>query len=244
MKYRNLSALLLLLTLSAAAICWNPAKGKQNKADFISCTVDPKKQELKMYLKDNRGKGFGSIGNLKNWLEGQHSKLLFAMNGGMYMEDRSPLGLYIENGEVKHRLNKSSGSGNFYIKPNGIFYLLKDNTAHIISTADFKPAKNIQYATQSGPMLLISGQINSSFKQGSANLNIRNGVGTLPGGKVVFAMSKIAVSFYDFAAYFKALGCTDALYLDGFVSRTYYPAGNWMQTDGNFGVIIAVTQKQ
>jgi uncharacterized protein YigE (DUF2233 family) len=90
---------------------------------------------------------------------------------------------------------------------------------------------------------LVDGKIHSSFKQGSSNLNIRNGVGILPDGRVVFAMSKAGVSFYDFAEYFKNLGCRDALYLDGFVSRTYCTEKNWMQTDGNFGVIIGVTEK-
>ena len=76
--------------------------------------------------------------------------------------------------------------------------------------------------------------IHPAFKAGSANLNIRNGVGILPDNSVVFAMSKKEISFYDFAVYFKNLGCKNALYLDGFVSRTYLPAENWTQTDGNF----------
>lgn len=243
MRYKKLSALFLLLILSVTALCWRYSKGRQDDDNFISYTVDLKKQAVKMYLKDNTGKRIGSIGNLKDLLLADNSGLLFAMNGGMYMENHFPLGLYIENGETKTRLNKSSGSGNFYMMPNGVFYLLKDNTAHIASTPDFSPTKNIQYATQSGPMLVISEQINSAFKEGSANLNIRNGVGILPDGKVVFAMSKIGVSFYEFAAYFKKLGCKDALYLDGFVSRTYYPEKSWIQTDGDFGVIIGVTQK-
>ena len=54
-------------------------------------------------------------------------------------------------------------------------------------------------------------------------------------------MSKKEVSFYDFANYFKSMGCKNALYLDGFVSLTYLPEQNWIQTDGNFGVIIGVT---
>jgi hypothetical protein len=33
------------------------------------------------------------------------------------------------------------------------------------------------------------------------------------------------------------------LYLDGFVSRTYLQEKKWMQTDGNFGVMIGVTEK-
>ena len=100
---------------------------------------------------------------------------------------------------------------------------------------------NDNEVSQSGPMLVIDGQIHPAFKEGSTNLNIRNGVGILPGNKVIFAMSKTEIKFYDFANYFKTTGCKNALYLDGLVSRTYLPSKDWIQTDGNFGVIIAVT---
>ncbi|WP_242604841.1 phosphodiester glycosidase family protein [Flavobacterium subsaxonicum] len=56
-------------------------------------------------------------------------------------------------------------------------------------------------------------------------------------------MSKEPINFYDFAQYFKDMGCNNALYLDGYVSRTYLPEQNWIQADGNFGVIIGVTSK-
>ncbi len=243
MKHSKLSVFLLLLALFCTVACWSSVHQKIDDSQYISYIVDPKKAEIKLYLKDLKGNTFGSLGNLNSYLAGQHKKLLLAMNGGMYMEDRSPLGLYIENGEMKSRLNKSSGSGNFYLKPNGVFYILKDHTARITATGAFRLTANIQYATQSGPLLLIDGKIHSAFKKGSANLNIRNGVGILPDGSVVFAMSKAGVSFYDFAEYFRNLGCKDALYLDGFVPRTYCPEKNWMQTDGNFGVIIGVTEK-
>ena len=89
-------------------------------------------------------------------------------------------------------------------------------------------------------MLLVDGEIHPAFHKSSANLNIRNGVGVLPNNKVVFAMSKEPISFYEFANYFKSLGCRNALYLDGLVSRTYLPEKNWVQTDGDFGVIIGI----
>ena len=79
-------------------------------------------------------------------------------------------------------------------------------------------------------------------KRHSTNLNIRNGVGILPNNQIVFAISKKEINFYDFAEYFKNLGCKNALYLDGFVSRTYLPEKNWEQIDGNFGAIIGVTE--
>lgn len=56
-------------------------------------------------------------------------------------------------------------------------------------------------------------------------------------------MSSQPVNFYDFAMYFKSKGCKNALYLDGFVSKMYYPEkklkGN---TNDRFGVMIAVTK--
>jgi uncharacterized protein YigE (DUF2233 family) len=75
-------------------------------------------------------------------------------------------------------------------------------------------------------------------------LYIRNGVGILPDNKVVFAMSKNEITFYDFAKYFQSLGCKNALYFDGIVSRMYLPEKKWTQTDGNFGVMVGVTNKK
>jgi uncharacterized protein YigE (DUF2233 family) len=208
---------------------------------FISYTVDTKKQDLQLFWKDDKNEVLRSIGNLKSWVEKKKRKLVFAMNGGMYKTDNSPLGLYIEKQKVLSRLNKASADGNFYLKPNGVFYIRTDNTPVICNTTSFTNDGKIKYATQSGPMLVIDGKIHPEFKKGSVNVNIRNGVGILPGNKVVFAMSKGLVNFYDFADYFKRLGCQNALYLDGFVSRTYLPEKNWIQTDGNFGVLIGVT---
>jgi uncharacterized protein YigE (DUF2233 family) len=164
------------------------------------------------------------------------------MNGGMYQQDNSPLGLFIQENKTLKPLNTSSGNGNFHLKPNGVFYITMNKQAVVCKTSDFMDNGKIRFATQSGPMLVIDGEIHSAFKQGSTNLNIRNGVGILPDGKVIFAVSKEEINFYDFACYFKSLGCKNALYLDGFVSRTYLPEKNWMQTDGNFGVIIGVTK--
>ena len=100
---------------------------------------------------------------------------------------------------------------------------------------------DIMYATQSGPMLVINNNIHPVFVKGSKNLHVRNGVGVLPDGKLLFAMSKDVITLYDFAEFFKSHGCKNALYLDGFVSRTYLPKEKWEQLDGNFGVIIGET---
>ncbi|MFY7734293.1 MAG: phosphodiester glycosidase family protein [Bacteroidia bacterium] len=211
---------------------------------ILSYTVDTKTQNLQLFWKDEKGEILKSFQNLKQYVERKNLTLTFAMNGGMFNKDFSPQGLFIENNQTLAALDTAEGNGNFYIKPNGVFYITIDNTPIVCKTTDFKDNGKVKFATQSGPMLVIDGQIHDAFKSGSANLNIRNGVGILPDNKVVFAMSKTEINFYDFAKYFQNLGCKNALYLDGFVSRTYLPEKSWTQTDGNFGVMIGVTTKK
>jgi len=233
----------LLLLLTAGLIAFTTT---QNSIDdkILAYTVDTKTEDLQLYWKNDKGETLKSIKNLKNYVESKNLTLTFAMNGGMFNKDFSPQGLFIQNKKTFTDLDTSEGNGNFYLKPNGVFYLTTDNVPFICKTKDFTDNGKIKYATQSGPMLVIDGQIHSAFKNGSTNLNIRNGVGILTDNRIVFAMSKKEINFYDFAKYFQSLGCKNALYLDGFVSRTYLPEKSWTQTDGNFGVIIGLTNKK
>lgn len=234
---------LLFVVLSCFIFSHQNAPYTIEESRIISHVVDLNKQQLDLYWKDKNGQHYGSLGNLKTQLTQEKKKLVFAMNGGMYLKDQSPQGLYIEKGVLKKRVNrKKSTYGNFYMQPNGVFYLTKDNKAKVVTTSKFQPNNNIKYATQSGPMLLIEGKIHPKFKKGSSNLHIRNGVGILPNGNLLFAISKQKINFYDFATYFKQNGCQNALYLDGFVSKTYLPEKNWKQLGGNFGVIIGETR--
>jgi uncharacterized protein YigE (DUF2233 family) len=241
-RQNKISSFGLLLLLSLGLIGFTIIKKTENN-QILAYTVDPQKQDIELYWKNDNGQVLKSIQNLKQYVEGKKLTLSFAMNGGMYMEDNSPLGLFIREQKVVTRINKRSGKGNFYLNPNGVFYITTEKKAEICKTSSFKNSGNIKYATQSGPMLIVDGQINSVFTDGSTNLNIRNGVGILPDNKVVFAISKTEINFYDFAKYFQNLGCKNALYLDGFVSRAYLPEKKWNQLDGDFGVIIAVTKK-
>lgn len=226
-------SLLILLTVIGQA--------QEKDARFTSFTTES--STITLFWKDTNGKNFSSLQNLKNSIEASGKQLRFAMNGGMYLRDGSPQGLFIENGTEHKKLDTaSSGFGNFYLKPNGVFYITTDNKAVVCQTSAFTNTDQIKFATQSGPMLLTDGEVHTAFKKGSANLNIRNGVGILPDGRVVFAISKTEVNLYDFAMFFKNLGCKNALYLDGFVSRMYLPEENWQQLDGNFGVLIGVVK--
>jgi uncharacterized protein YigE (DUF2233 family) len=206
---------------------------------FITHIVDPAQGNLAFFWRDDTGQPYQNFSRLKQALVRQNKTLVFAMNAGIFQENLTPLGLYIEQGETQYRLSRrQQGYGNFYIQPNGVFYLTKSGQAHIVSTTEFKVSADIDYATQSGPMLLVDGEINQKFMAGSLSLRIRNGVGLLPDGRILFAMSKSFVSFYDFADYFKQQRCEVALYLDGSVSRLYLPEKN-IRSDGLFGVIIS-----
>lgn len=201
--------------------------------------IDLKSQSIQMYWKDDQGVVLKNFAALKNWLKTQKKEVKFAMNGGMFHEGGIPVGLYIENGKQLNPLDTGSGNGNFYLKPNGIFALTKDKKALVTETSAFKNS-NILFATQSGPMLVINNHIHGSFNKTSTNLNIRNGVGVASPTEIYFVISKTKVNFYEMAPFFKEeLKCPNALYLDGFVSKTYLPEKKMNNLDGDFGVIIA-----
>ncbi|WP_242604840.1 phosphodiester glycosidase family protein [Flavobacterium subsaxonicum] len=182
MKNFRLYIITFLLALVSGLYAFKASSHISNR--FVTYIVDPTAQDLKLYYKNDLQQNFGSLGNLKKWLEKKRLKLQFAMNGGMYKKDTSPQGLYIQEDKTLSVLDTASGSGNFHLKPNGVFYLDTNKKPAIVTTPAFS-SKNIKYATQSGPMLLINGKIHKVFKQGSANLQIRNGVGILPGNKVI-----------------------------------------------------------
>ena len=163
------------------------------------------------------------------------------MNGGMYRPDRSPVGLYIENGQKLQEAETASGSGNFYLKPNGIFFVSGD-TAGILETNRFLQQRtHIDTATQSGPMLVIDGRIHSRFLPNSTSEKIRNGVGITDAKKVIFVISNDPVTFMQFAKYFRdQLHCSDALYLDGSISSIYAPSIQRADYLWPLGPIIAV----
>jgi uncharacterized protein YigE (DUF2233 family) len=214
--------------------------------DYIGFEAIPG-SSIRMCWKDDKGAVLGSLQNLKNYVEQKGDTLLYACNGGMYMTNQAPLGYYIENGKTLQKINTKTGSGNFYLKPKGVFYVLPNGQAGIKNIETPKDRSSlpatVSYLTQSGPMLISNGTINTQFTPGSTNLNVRNGVGILPNGNAYFAMSTYPVNLYDFAKHFKGKGCKDALYFDGFVSRTYCPQENYTQLGGAFGVMIAVVKE-
>jgi len=208
---------------------------------FDYVVKDP--QRIHFYYKNEKNEKFNTIQRLKEWLKSKKQKLIFATNGGMFTPEYSPVGLYIENFKIVKGVNNVKGGGNFGLKPNGIFFITSKNEAKICKTEDFKNNGKVKYATQSGPMLVIANEIHPAFNKNSSNLNIRSGIGILPDGSLLFAISREEVSFYEFAMFFKQKGCQNALYLDGAISEMYCPDKGMNQTSGAFGIIIGIAEK-
>jgi uncharacterized protein YigE (DUF2233 family) len=97
-------------------------------------------------------------------------------------------------------------------------------------------------------MLVKNNVINSQFIFNSSNFNIRNGVGISTKWKrklVVLVISDTKVNFYDFAFLFKSiLGCENALYLDGAISKMYVKGEKLRDLSGELGPTLLVTEKK
>jgi uncharacterized protein YigE (DUF2233 family) len=174
------------------------------------------------------------------------------MNGGMYERDFSPVGLHIEQGKTLSALNTKTVTGrpsqipNFFKKPNGVFYW-GQGPAGILESGRFEAQKpQAAFATQSGPMLVVEGNIHPAFIEKSRDLKPRNGVGVAPDGTVYFVMTRGRVSFYQFARAFRdGLGVQNALFLDGgWAPGIYAPElrRNDRPGHGGYGPIIAVVR--
>jgi len=209
---------------------------------YTVCRVDLRKDRLQLFLYDDAGKAFNSFRRVSGALAARDEQLAFAMNAGMYREDFSPVGLMVSGGHQIHRLNLASGSGNFYMKPNGVFVLLSSG-ARIVETSAYSTlAEPAQLATQSGPLLLQDGRINQVLNPQGTSRRIRNGVGVVSPEQVAFAISDDPVTFYQFALLFRdTLHCQAALYLDGNVSSLYSSSLGRNDELVPLGPIFAVT---
>ena len=148
------------------------------------------------------------------------------MNAGMFEPGRLPVGLFVADGKTLFPLNTADGTGNFFLKPNGVF-LVDDGKARVVESSGYPEVArsgHVTLATQSGPLLVRAGVIHPAFNPASTSRLIRNGVGVTAAGEAVFAISEEPVSLYEFAAFFRdVLRCPDALFLDGTVSSLYAP---------------------
>lgn len=207
------------------------------------CAAIPDKHMISMVNMGEDKQPHGSLAGFAASTDA--STIAFAINGGMYGDDLRPLGYYVENGERLSELDRGDGSGNFYMKPNGVFFgtggqwrVLGSNT--FFETVGDRP----QFGTQSGPMLLVDGKLHPEIQDNGPSKAIRNAVGVDASGTAHFVISDAPVSFGQLARFFRdELKVANALYLDGAVSSLWDPASG-RQDKGRLGPIIVVTKKQ
>ena len=181
-------AVLTLLAQPALAVdCKDITFQAQN---YSICEVDAGAEYLRLFLRDPSGTLYGHFHSLDTTLKQQDQRLVFAMNAGMYHADRAPVGHYREGRRERKRLITSAGPGNFGLLPNGVF-CIRPGRADVFETKRFASLKpDCRDATQSGPMLVIEGDLHPRFLKDSTSRYIRNGVGTSQDGqRVVFAIS-------------------------------------------------------
>ena len=246
-------AVLLLVSVLPGAAYAEPCRTESYRgASYILCSFDAAKDDLRIVWRDRDGRPFGTFGALADALKAEGRALAFAMNGGMYKDDLSPVGLHIENGQELTKADTTTVHGrpsqipNFYKKPNGVFYVGKGR-AGVLETGTFLARRpNAAFATQSGPMLVIDGAIHPAFIVDSKDLKPRDGVCVSGATRVHFVMSKSYVSFYDFARFFRdRIDCKNALFLDGGLAPGIYAPElkrNDPPAHGGYGPIIAVVE--
>lgn len=238
---RKALALALLLPAGGAAGAQTCQDTRFEGTAYTVCDVRAG-ADLRLWLTAPDGRPVGSFERLRSMTGAQGRDLVFAMNAGMYHADRSPVGLHVEAGETLAPAVTSGGGGNFGLLPNGIFCIRPDGFAVVETKAFLAAPPACTYATQSGPMLVIGGELHPRFLTGSESLNIRNGVGVTADGQTArFAISAGPVNFHTFGRFFRdVLATPDALYLDGSISRIYAPELGRNDGGGPLGPIVGL----
>jgi uncharacterized protein YigE (DUF2233 family) len=210
--------------------------------NYIVCSIDLRRHDVRIFWGGGHRRPFGTISGFIRELDpAEMRRLIFAMNAGMYEQDLSPVGLLVERGSEVAPANTAQGAGNFYWKPNGIFFVGDGQVGILETNLYLQRRPRTEYATLSGPLLVVDGKIDSRILASTSSQNIRNGVGIRDAESAVFVISENPVTFADFAKVFRdALACRNALYFDGVVSDLFVPALNRMDRRSTVGPLVAV----
>ena len=248
MWFKRLTAPLVLAALvaagSSASASADCAPTTSDERSYLVCAY-PRGADIRTFFADPEGEPFGTFTSLSDALASRGERLVFAMNGGMYHPDYRPVGLYVEGGVQQKAANQRAGSGNFSMKPNGVFYVTRNGQTGVMETGRFVSRRlPVAYATQSGPMLVIDGKLHPRIREDGTSRKIRNGVAVCSDGRTRFAISNEPVTFFEFATLFSgSLGCNNALYLDGSISAVYAPGVGRHDRWRPMGPIVGVVEK-
>lgn len=178
---------------------------------------------------------------LKEYLDSlTKDESVFLTNASIIQDNCEPIGYYVKDYKAYHGINYEDGDGNFFLKPNGAL-LLKDDEAIICKTEDINKHSSVRIGIQSGPMLLLNGQINSNFSPKSKSRFVRSGVGIFKDRannlKLVFAISQDDVSFHEFADFFLSkFDCENALCIES--GRSVMSIPNLQTSNENYDKIV------
>jgi uncharacterized protein YigE (DUF2233 family) len=163
----------------------------------------------------------------------------------MYNDAGAPIGLYVSDGEQQHAISLTDGPGNFHLKPNGVFWQGQDGALHIEPSDVYaRELREPRWATQSGPMLLIDGEMHPRFAEDGASRFVRNGVGVRDAHTAYFVISSGMVSFGRFARFFRDdLHSRDALFFDGTVSSLWAPSIGRDDDNHELGPMVVVLDR-
>jgi uncharacterized protein YigE (DUF2233 family) len=210
---------------------------------FQVCPYDARTDALRLVLNGPDRTPMRRLSRLRDILGDEVENVRFAMNAGMFDAEGLPIGLFIEAGTLRHALNTSAGDGNFYLMPNGVLWVDLNGGVHITDTETFA-VESVQpeLATQSGPLLLQDGVMNSQLQREGPSRYIRNAVGLCEGG-TQFVISDDPVSFGRLTRFLRDhLRCRDALYMDGAVSSLWEPSSGRLDDNYDLGPMVVVSR--
>lgn len=245
---------LLILLIFALTACQSPTpqicQNHKKPFNMDICQIKANHtQNLQLFWQDNSRQNLTTFDKLNQFISQAYprQRLIFAMNAGMYDPNFAPIGYTVIDKNIVMPINLRQDDGNFYLKPNGVFYWNKDGFFIDESENFAKQMTNLQidYATQSGPMLVINGQIHPAFNADSQSFKIRNGVGVNCQNQTTnFIISREPVNFYQFASVFKdKLACQNALFLDGSIASGLYSTELGKHDNINMAVMIGFLDK-